>query len=236
MLENFKNSFENSSLKIKIELYLLPILILFLLYILFNDDKVIENRYSQNHDILQIENKKYTESIFELSNKIEELAKTNSLLIQKIQNTKEQIVAQLRGKRDNLLKFLENIEYINNFTRIDFLILKKLENDTYLVDLRVDLSKYFLKNKRDKEIVDVEIEDYIEQEKDEFFEEKVKKEFKINAIIGSYAFINGIWFELNDDVFGYKLETIANDYVILKNDKDIIKLEVFSIEHFKNKN
>ena len=43
MLANFKNSFENSSLKTKIELYLLPILLLFLLYVLFYNEKIEEN-------------------------------------------------------------------------------------------------------------------------------------------------------------------------------------------------
>ena len=42
MLANFKNSFENSSLKIKIELYLLPILCLVLLYVVFDDKKLLK--------------------------------------------------------------------------------------------------------------------------------------------------------------------------------------------------
>ena len=46
MLANFKNSFENSSLKIKIELYLLPILCLVLLYVVFDDKKIVENETS----------------------------------------------------------------------------------------------------------------------------------------------------------------------------------------------
>jgi hypothetical protein len=72
---------------------------------------------------------------------------------------------------------------------------------------------------------------------DEYKEEIiVRPDFKINAIVGNNTFINGTWFELNDEVLGYKIETIASDYVILKNNKDIIKLEVNSIEYFKNKN
>ena len=63
-----------------------------------------------------------------------------------------------------------------------------------------------------------------------------KKSLKINAIVGNNTFINDAWFELNDEVLGYKIETIASDYVILKKNKDIIKLEVNSIEYFKNKN
>ena len=232
MLANFKNSFENSSLKIKIELYLLPILCLVLLYVVFDDKKIVENENNQNSELLNIENKKFSDSILELSSKIEEIAKNESLLVQKTQNFQEQIIIQAKGKRDNLLKFLENVEYINSFTKIDFLSLKKFENEIYLIDVRVDVSKYYLKNKKAKDIINIEQEN-INETKEEIV---VRPDFKINAIVGSNTFINDTWFELNDEVLGYKIETIANDYVILKNNKDIIKLEVNSIEYFKNKN
>lgn len=237
MLANFKNSFENSSLKIKIELYLLPILCLFLLYLLFYDEKIVEQQNNQNSELLNIENKKFTDSVLELSNKIEDIAKNENLIVYKTQSSKDEIIIQSKGKRDDLLNFLEKIEEINNFTKIVFLSLKKLENDSYLIDLRVDISKYYFKNKKAKEKINIEQEEIIEAKNDELLEENiVKPEFKINAIVGNNTFINDTWFELNDDVLGYKIETIANDYVILKNDKDIIKLEVNSIEYFKNKN
>ena len=237
MLANFKNSFENSSLKTKIELYLLPILLLFLLYVLFYNEKIEENQNVQNSELLNIENKKFTDSILELSNKIEDIAKSENLIIQKTQSSKEQIIIQLKGKRDDLLKFLEKVEEINSFTKIDFLSLKKFENEIYLIDVRVDVSKYYLKNKKVKDIINIEQEDINETKEDEYKEEIiVRPDFKINAIVGNNTFINGTWFELNDEVLGYKIETIASDYVILKNNKDIIKLEVNSIEYFKNKN
>ena len=237
MLANFKNSFENSSLKTKIELYLLPILLLFLCYVLFYNEKIEENQNVQNSELLNIENKKFTDSILELSNKIEDIAKSENLIIQKTQSSKEQIIIQLKGKRDNLLKFLENVEYINSFTKIDFLSLKKFENEIYLIDVRVDVSKYYLKNKKVKDIINIEQEEINGAKDDEYKEEIiVRPDFKINAIVGNNTFINDTWFELNDEVLGYKIETIASDYVILKNNKDIIKLEVNSIEYFKNKN
>ena len=189
MLANFKNSFENSSLKTKIELYLLPILLLFLLYVLFYNEKIEENQNVQNSELLNIENKKFTDSILELSNKIEDIAKSENLIIQKTQSSKEQIIIQLKGKRDYLLNFLQKVEEING-----------AKDDEYK-----------------EEII-------------------VRPDFKINAIVGNNTFINDAWFELNDEVLGYKIETIASDYVILKNNKDIIKLEVNSIEYFKNKN
>ena len=232
MLANFKNSFENSSLKTKIELYLLPILCLVLLYVVFDDKKIVENENNQNSELLNIENKKFTDSILELSNKIEDIAKSENLIIQKTQSSKEQIIIQLKGKRDYLLNFLQKVEEINSFTKIDFLSLKKFENEIYLIDVRVDVSKYYLKNKKAKDIINIEQEN-INETKEEIV---VRPDFKINAIVGNNTFINDSWFELNDEVLGYKIETIANDYVILKNNKDIIKLEVNSIEYFKNKN
>ena len=235
MLANFKNSFENSSLKTKIELYLLPILLLFLFYVLFYNEKIEENQNVQNSELLNIENKKFTDSILELSNKIEDIAKSENLIIQKTQSSKEQIIVQLRGKRDDLLRFLEKVEEINSFTKIDFLSLKKFENDIYLIDVRVDVSKYYLKNKKVKDIINIEQEEINGPKEDEHKEEIiVRPDFKINAIVGNNTFINGTWFELNDEVLGYKIETIASDYVILKNNKDIIKLEVNSIEGTSN--
>ncbi|MCT7540350.1 hypothetical protein N5T82_10890 [Aliarcobacter cryaerophilus] len=237
MLANFKNSFENSSLKTKIELYLLPILLLFLFYVLFYNEKIEENQNVQNSELLNIENKKFTDSILELSNKIEDIAKSENLIIQKTQSSKEQIIVQLRGKRDDLLRFLGKVEEINSFTKIDFLSLKKFEKEIYLIDIRVDVSKYYLKNKKVKDIINIEQEEINGTKEDEHKEEIiVRPDFKINAIVGNNTFINDSWFELNDEVLGYKIETIASDYVILKNNKDIIKLEVNSIEYFKNKN
>ena len=237
MLANFKNSFENSSLKTKIELYLLPILLLFLFYVLFYNEKIEENQNTQNSELLNIENKKFTDSILELSNKIEDIAKSENLIIQKTQSSKEQIIIQLKGKRDYLLNFLQKVEEINSFTKIDFLSLKKFENEIYLIDLRIDISKYYLKNKKVKDIINIEQEEINGTKEDEYKEEIiVRPDFKINAIVGNNTFINDSWFELNDEVLGYKIETIASDYVILKNNKDIIKLEVNSIEYFKNKN
>ena len=237
MLANFKNSFENSSLKTKIELYLLPILLLFLFYVLFYNEKIEENQNVQNSELLNIENKKFTDSILELSNKIEDIAKSENLIIQKTQSSKEQIIIQLKGKRDYLLNFLQKVEEINSFTKIDFLSLKKFEKEIYLIDVRVDVSKYYLKNKKVKDIINIEQEEINGTKEDEHKEEIiVRPDFKINAIVGNNTFINDSWFELNDEVLGYKIETIASDYVILKNNKDIIKLEVNSIEYFKNKN
>lgn len=235
MLENFKNSFEASSLKVKIELYLLPILIIFLLYILFYEEKVLENKSIKNNELLNIENRKFGGSVLELSSLIEELAKNDNLSLQKTKSDKESITLKVRGKREDFLSFLEKVELINNFTKVDFLSLKKIENENYLIDLKIDISKYYLKNKVEKLKDEIKIE-VLEQDEIKDEEELIKPDFTINAIVGSNAFINGNWLELNDTILEYTLHFIGNDYVLLKKSSDTIKLEVNKIEYFETKN
>ena len=217
MLANFKNSFENSSLKTKIELYLLPILLLFLCYVLFYNEKIEENQNVQNSELLNIENKKFTDSILELSNKIEDIAKSENLIIQKTQSSKEQIIIQLKGKRDYLLNFLQKVEEINSFTKIDFLSLKKFENDIYLIDVRVDVSKYYLKNKKVKDIINIDQEDINETKEDEY------KEF-LNMLIKRSAYDFNTSIDENDKIL--TLSTCFNNSEKMLNvwrNYDIIK-------------
>jgi len=226
MLNLVKNSFETSSLKVKIELYVLPILIIFLFYILIFEQNIEEFEEKQNIDLVNFENKKYDKSLLELLNNIEQIAKNSNIFIQKSENIKDEIFLQAKSNKSDLLKFLHKIENLNSFTNIHSLNLKKVEFDTYLFDLKVDISKFYIKKKVDlKEI-----------KKNNISKNNSKVDFKIDAIIGKYAFINDNWIELNSFIDGYKLDFISRNFVILKKEEESIKLEVNSIEYFKNTN
>jgi len=226
MLNLVKNSFETSSLKVKIELYILPILIIFLFYILIFEQHIEEFEEKQNIDLVNFENKKYDKPVLELLNSIEQMAKNNNIFIQKSENIKDEIFLQAKSKKDDLLKFLHKIENLNSFTNIHSLNLKKSEFDSYLFDLKVDISKFYIKKKVDlKEIKENTIS-----------KNNSAVDFKIDAIIGKYAFINDDWIELNGFIDGYKLDFISRNFVILKKKEDSIKLEVNSIEYLKNTN
>jgi len=226
MLNLVKNSFETSSLRVKIELYILPILIIFLFYILIFEQNIEEFEEKQNIDLVNFENKKYDKSLLELLNNIEQIAKNSNIFIQKSENIKDEIFLQAKSNKSDLLKFLHKIENLNSFTNIHSLNLKKVEFDTYLFDLKVDISKFYIKKKVDlKEI-----------KKNKISKNNSKVDFKIDAIIGKYAFINDNWIELNSFIDGYKLDFISRNFVILKKEEESIKLEVNSIEYFKNTN
>jgi len=221
-----KNSFETSSLKVKIELYILPILIIFLFYILIFKQNTEEFEEKQNIDLVNFENKKYDKPILELLNMIEQIAKNSNIFIQKSENIKDEIFLQAKSNKDDLLKFLHKIENLNSFTNIHSLNLRKAQFDSYLFDLKVDISKFYI-----KKILHLE-----EIKKNKISKSSFAVDFKIDAIIGKYAFINDNWIELNDFIDGYKLDLINRNFVILKKEDKSIKLEVNSLEYFKNTN
>jgi len=224
MLNLVKNSFETSSLKLKIELYILPILMIFLLYILMYEQSIENFEEKQNIDLINFENKKYDKSTLELLNSIEKIAKNSNIFIQKSENIKDDIFLQAKSKKDDLVKFLYKIENLNSFTNIHSLSLKKAELDSYLFDLRVDISKFYIKKAVDLEKI----------KENQISKNNNQADFKIDAIIGKYAFINGNWVGINDFIDGYKLELISRNFVILTKEEESIKLEVNSIEYLKN--
>lgn len=235
MLQFFKNKFDQSSKKTKIELYLLPILILFLAFLTFYNQDEIENKHSVDFELIEKENKKFDKNSLDLLNTIEILAKDSEIFIQKIHNFKEKITLQAKSNDEKLINFLNDIENLNSFTKIESLNIKNLEDSNFLFDLNIDFSKYFIKEPKEKK---QKIEKYIknlDQEKKNSNEIIKKPEFTINAIIANYAFINNKWIEQDGFIEGYKLDFISRNYVLLKKEDDIIKLEVNSIEHLKNR-
>ena len=89
MLNNLNNKFINSSLKTKIELYLLPLLLLYLFYFLFHfetkDDSSIQAKvdfdYSKNQ---------FNDSFLDLFSNIEDYALKNQIVIKSLTNEKRE--------------------------------------------------------------------------------------------------------------------------------------------------
>ena len=80
MLNNLNNKFINSSLKTKIELYLLPLLLLYLFYFLFHfetkDDSSIQAKVDFDYSKNQFE-----DSFLDLFSNIEDYALKNQIVI-----------------------------------------------------------------------------------------------------------------------------------------------------------
>lgn len=232
MLNYLNNKFTNSSFKTKIELYLLPLLLLYLCYFLF------EFSLTQSSNIEEIKakvdvnssNKEFKESFLDLFSNLEDYALKNQIVIFTLTNNKKIIVLKAKANLSNIQKFIKKIENINNFSKIRNLTLFKADLENYIFEMEVDLSKFYIKK------IEKEIENESSKLTSEIKNNEKSKEYKINGIISEYAFINDIWLKKDENINDLKLTQIEKDFVVLENENKKIILELNNEEYFKKPN
>jgi hypothetical protein len=211
MLNYLDNKFINSSLKTKIELYLLPLFFIYLSYFIsqtsINDNPVIQSKV--NLDYSKIE---FKDSFLGIFSNLEDYALKNQIEIFSITNNKKIITIKAKAQMENIEKFIKKIENLNNFTNIKILLLNKKELDNYFVELQVDLNKFYIKK--------------VEKEVDKNSSNINNKDYKIKGIISEYAFINDIWLKKDENIDDLKLTKIEKDFVVLENENKKIVLEL----------
>lgn len=223
------NKFINSSLKTKIELYLLPLLLLYLFYFLFHfetkDDSSIQAKvdfdYSKNQ---------FNDSFLDLFSNIEDYALKNQIVIKSITNEKKIVFLKAKSKIENIEKFIKKIENLNNFTKIKSFILNKDDENQYVFEIQIDLNKFYIKK------IEKEVENQSQKTTLQINNSEKSKEYKISGIISEYAFINDIWLKKDENIDDLKLVKIEKDFVVLENENRKIILELNNEEYFKNLN
>lgn len=226
MLNYLNNSFINSKIKTKIQLLILPILIFFLIFAIFNNvvfKNSLEDKDSKIYDIL---NKKNSTPLIEISKQIGEIANENKVFIQKIENFKDEIRVVAKSSKNSLIKFLIDIEKFNDFSNISSFSLKKIKSDDYFFDLNIDFSKYYIKNKQNI------IRDLILEKSD-------KKDLKskipnLTAIVGNFVLIDNIWIENDSFYKHYRVKISDNNSVLLEFENQKLELKVHQYDSFKN--
>lgn len=240
MLIYLNNKFINSSFKSKIELYLLPLMLLYLMYYLSislqSNNKL--PKIKNNINISEYINRKFDGSFLDLFSTIESNAKELGMQVISLDNSKNIIELKVEGKTKSLLTLIRKIENMNSFTKIDSIsIYNKNDLDLYSFDLKIDLNKFYIKKLIIKEKVKENIkEEDLKEEKVDILvlPLKAKVSYKINAIIAEYVLINSIWLKKDESIDNLKLTEINRNYVILENDNKKIKLELQNEEYIKN--
>lgn len=223
------NKFINSSLKTKIELYLLPLLLLYLFYFLFHfetkDDSSIQAKVDFDYSKNQFE-----DSFLDLFSNIEDYALKNQIVIKSITNEKKIVFLKAKSKIENIEKFIKKIENFNNFTKIKSFILNKDDENQYVFEIQIDLNKFYIKK------IEKEVENQNQKTTFQINNSEKSKEYKIRGIISEYAFINDIWLKKDENIDDLKLVKIEKDFVVLENENRKIILELNNEEYFKNLN
>lgn len=229
MLNNLNNKFINSSLKTKIELYLLPLLLLYLFYFLFHfetkDDSSIQAKVDFDYSKNQFE-----DSFLDLFSNIEDYALKNQIVIKSLTNEKKIVFLKAKSKIENIEKFIKKIENFNNFTKIKSFILNKDDENQYVFEIQIDLNKFYIKK------IEKEVENQNQKTTFQINNSEKSKEYKIRGIISEYAFINDIWLKKDENIDDLKLVKIEKDFVVLENENRKIILELNNEEYFKKPN
>lgn len=215
MYKYLNDKFINSSIKVKIELYLLPLMLLFLVYYWAFNNFTKEEKIEENITIKPISfEKKFDGDFLKFFSNIENIAKENQIFVKSILEKNSFVYLSGTANKESFLLFIKDIENLNEFTKIDSFVLSlEVDSHNYVFDIRIDLNSFFIKEKQEK-----------------LKEHKIKVEtnhtFILTGIVDKYVLINGNWLQINEFIGGYKLILIDKNFVLLKNENKEIKLEL----------
>ena len=238
MLTYINNKFVNSSLKTKVELYLLPLMILYLLYYFSSSLFVVEKPFVVKNKINleEYKNKKFQGSFLDFFSNIEEKAKQNNIQILSLNNKKNIVELKIQSPKEKLSLFIKQIENINKFTKITFITMyDKKDSNKYLFDLKIDLNKFYIKRIEKEKIISQKILPKAEEIKTKKIE-IVKDNYELKAIIAEYVLVNDIWLKQGEDINGFKVDENKRNSIVLENkNKDKkIRLELADEEYLEN--
>ena len=238
MLTYINNKFVNSSLKTKVELYILPLMILYLLYYFSSSLFVVEKPFVVKNKINleEYKNKKFQGSFLDFFSNIEEKAKENNIQILSLNNKKNIVELKIQSPKEKLPLFIKQIENINKFTKITFITMyDKKDSNKYLFDLKIDLNKFYIKRIEKEKIISQKILPKAEEIKTKKIE-IAKDNYELKAIIAEYVLVNDIWFKQGEYINGFKVDEIKRNSIVLQNinnDKKI-RLELADEEYLEN--
>lgn len=225
MYRLLNDKFVNSSTKVKIELYLLPLMILFLVYYwgFTNQNEIVKSDKSENIKSIFTE-KKFDGDFLKFFMNIENIAKENQIFIKLTSEKNGFVYLSGMANKESFLQFLKEIEQLNDFTKIDtFVLSQNINSFEYVFEIQINLNHFFIKEKEEK----------VKENKVEI---ETNHTFILNGIVHNYALLNGNWIELNGIIDTYRLIKIDRDFVLLKSDNKEIKLELNHEEYFKRDN
>ena len=222
MLKSIGNNFINSSLKVKIQLYILPLFLIYF-YIYFfteNREEYIDNNNSSLNGLL---NKKFNKSYLKIINEIENYCNLEKIKIISMNYKNKNLLIKGEStllKIRNLIEEIENINKYSNIILVDVLSTKKSKkSESYSFEIKTEFKKYYIKKKVNKENKTKIVK-----------KKKNKNNFKLKAVVSDYVLINNMWYELNDKIGKYKIINIKEKSVILNYKENNMNLKLYKDE------
>lgn len=213
-LNQLNKKFKNLNFKTKLQLYLLPILILFLFFMTYENHKEIKV------SLPKVKTIDYKFSSIDLISKIQNYANKKSIKILSIDIKNRVINISFKAKSKDIDKFILFIENIDTNSNILFFETSKINSSkTNILNakVKIDFKKSYIKNIKKQSSIS-----------------KVRNSKpKLKAIIYNYAFLDNKWRVKGESFSSYKIIQINKNSVILKKDGKKLELKVYNENSFK---
>lgn len=224
MLKSIGNNFVNSSMKVKIQLYILPLFFIYF-YIYFytgtNKEYIQDNR-SKLDGLL---NKKFNKSYLEIIKKIENYSNLEKIKIISIDYKNKNLLIKGKTTLLKIKSLIRKLEIINNYSNIILVnILTKGKNNEYSFEINTEFKKYYIKDKNKTE------NKTENKDKVQVVKKKSKDIFKLNAIVSNYILLNDKWYKLKERVGKYKIIEIKEKSVVLDYKGKNLNLKLYKNE------
>lgn len=213
VLKYIEDSFNSFNLRIKIELILLPLLILGIL-IFFTTKPNKEKRVSNPNIFERMKTLEMKEEMVSIIKNIENYANKNFLKIKSISSDNKNIKIELFANKKNQIKFIKYLEDYNSFSKIKTLFINQRK-----LDIELTFQELYFKNK-------IDLENKIAK-----LEQKTDINFKLKAIIDKKVLINNKWLKINEVFNKHKLIKINANSVLLENEFETILLKIYKNEN-----
>lgn len=214
ILKYLENRFINSSFKVKVELYLL-VLIVFIL--VFYNIPIVHDNKNKNFRNNHYEIKEFNSSLLDINKRVEEYCLIKKIDIYSMANEKKEILILSSLPLSKVNSFILFLENINEYSNIKTLFLEKRNKGRrYTLEIKISFEEYFFKT-----LI-----------KDDITKKSKIKKFKLKAIIDKNALINNKWLKVGEKINDYELINISNDSVSLSYDDKRIKLKVFKNDKY----
>ncbi|WP_417325374.1 hypothetical protein [Halarcobacter sp.] len=215
ILNLLENSFEKAATRVKLELFLFPLIIIASLIYFLEQTKVGESERNLFSSNIFIQKKSMDKSLIEVIKDIETYLEKNSIQLIDISNIDEKIQLQVNASTLLNLKLLDYIEHYNNFSSIKTL---KLTDDSLLLTISFDKSFIKTSNKESK----LELA-YLEKHI------SASKKYTLKAIVGNEVLINEKWLSLGEKVNkDFKVEKINRNSAVIKSETIQIELRLYN--------
>ncbi len=210
VLKYLETSFNKQVIRIKIELVLFPLIIIFILIYAINKTKDIELltdikiETGDTFNNITMKNK-----IVDILNDLEFFLKTNNMQLNKISNNKLSIKIQIEANLNKQLLFIKFVEDYNSFSKIKYL---KQEEDLLLVEIAFE--KLYIKNSFNLKNSFISLEN------------NRNTSFNLFAIVDNSVLINSRWLKIEETIDSFKITDIKDNSVYLNNGLKTIKLKI----------